>query len=132
MLDELPCVRRRLDPKRRSRTYGRTPPPLHVHRRTRSLGTAQKKRKLHSSPVVIFVACGGMVAASFSSFPAKRNYQLTYEPRIKLFTFYRETHFLAVRVMNLVSRFADMRKSTARAVRAEARVPKLVADWHYG
>lgn len=77
---------------------------------------------------MIFVADGGMVVASFSSFAAKRNYQLSYEPRTKLFTFHRETHFLAVRVVSFVSR-VGMRKSTARAVRAEARVPKLVADW---
>jgi 4'-phosphopantetheinyl transferase EntD len=78
---------------------------------------------------VIFVADGGMVVASFSSFAAKRNYQLSYESRTKLFMFHRKTHFLAVRVVNCVAGVAGMRKSTARAVRAEARVPKLVADW---
>lgn len=74
MLDELPGVRRRLDPKHRSRTCGRTPPPRQVDRRMRSLGTVQKKRKSHPSPVVIFVAYGGMGVASFSSSRANRNY----------------------------------------------------------
>jgi len=128
MLDELPGVRRRLVPKRRSRTCGRIPPLRLVYRRTWRLGTAQRKRKSHPSPVVNFVAHGGMVVVSFSSFAAKRNYQLSYESRTKLFTFQKETHFLAIRVVNFVSWFV-MRKFTVRAVRAEARVPELVTNW---
>ena len=41
--------------------------PRLVSRRTRNLDTARKSRKSHLSPVVISLADGGMIAASFSS-----------------------------------------------------------------